>query len=340
MNNRRPKFSFARIAIALLSLTLFFAVGWGVWSPGETVTDGRHDRGRNGIWLQHGWLGDDAWFTRNNKADQLQRFRSPEHITALATLLRTNGITDVFPHLCPCSINGELAGHDAAQVERFLDGFEGFRVIPWIGGVLGVQARLHKSDWRQAFVASAKSLLTEHPRLAGVQLNIEPLPSGNADFLKLLDELRTALPAGKMLSVAAYPPPTRWQPVPDVHWEEPYFREIASRCDQLAVMMYDTSLRSGKLYQQLMSSWTQEVLTWSGNTPVLLGIPAYEDAGTGYHDPATENVQNSLRGLHAGLTTFAELPRNYQGAALYSEWELDAIEWKTWRREFLRTTEH
>jgi hypothetical protein len=42
--------------------------------------------------------------------------------------------------------------------------------------------------------------------------------------------------------------PTVWQPFLDVHWEESYFKEVARRADQLAVMMYDTALPSGKLY--------------------------------------------------------------------------------------------
>jgi len=338
MPPRRAKFSFKRVLTALLVLLLLPAVAWMFWEPGKEITDGRHDLGRNGIWLQHGWLGDDDWFHRNGKADQIPRFREPQNIAALAALLRTNGITDVFPHLCPCSLEGEIAGRDPAQVERFLDGLAGFRVMPWVGGVLGVQARVHKPEWRAAFVASVTNLLHAHPRLAGVQINIEPLPSGNLDLLKLLDQLKTALPAGKLLSLAAYPPPTRWQPVPEVHWDEPYFREVARRCDQLAVMMYDTSLRSGKLYQQLMSSWTREVLDWSGGTPVLLGVPAYDDADSGYHDPAVENVRHALHGFRGGLSRLARVPTNFQGAALYADWEMDAAEWATWRREFLQPT--
>ena len=68
----------------------------------------------------------------------------------------------------------------------------------------------------------------------------------------------------------------------------------------------------------------------------MLGVPAYDDADSGYHNPAVENVEGALRGFHAGLATFAEIPSNWQGAALYSEWEMDEAEWATWRRELLR----
>lgn len=324
----------ARVLIAVIVFALIAVIGWTAWEPGVVIVDGRHDRRRNGIWLQHGWLGDDGWFVRNHKQDRIQRFRNPDQISQLAAFLRTNGITDVYPHLCPCSIDGNIAPSDPVQVERFLDGFVDFRVMPWIGGVLGAQARIQNADWRKLFVGSITNLLATHPRLAGIHLNIEPLPSGNSDYLQLLNEIKAALPLGKMLSVAAYPPPTRWQPGTDVHWEEGYFREVARRSDQLVVMMYDTALSNGKLYRSLMHSWTRDVLTWSEGKPCLLGVPAYDDAGVGYHDPEVENLQNALRGIHGGLGPGSSLPKAYQGVAIYSNWEMDADEWETWTKEF------
>jgi spore germination protein YaaH len=197
---------------------------------------------------------------------------------------------------------------------------------------------LESAAWRAGFCRSARKLLDDYPGLAGVHVNIEPCPSGNAGFLRLLEELRAALPKGKILSVAAYPPPTVWHRFPEVHWEEPYFREVAARADQLAVMMYDTSLRKQKPYRHLMAGWTREVLAWSGGTKVLLGLPAYDDAGSGYHHPDVENLRNALLGVHGGLgaSAAADLPANYQGVALYSEWEMDEAEWAWYRGHFLR----
>jgi hypothetical protein len=334
MGKSESKIRWKRIVMALVvGLSVGFGA-WLIWEPGERFFDGRHDRGRNGVWLQHGWLGDDDWFVRNQKENLRNRLRSTNEILQLAALVRDNGITDVFPHLCPSSLDGQIAPYDPEQVERFLDGFEDLRVIPWIGGVLGLQARIHKPEWRLAFVGSVTNLLLNHPRLAGVHVNIEPLPSGNQNFLLLLEQLSAALPDGRLLSVAAYPPPTRWQPVLDVHWEENYFRQVASRSDQMVVMMYDTALGNSKLYRQLMKSWTVEVLEWSDPTPVLLGVPAYDDAGAEYHDPQIENLENAIRGIHAGLTSFERLPVNFQGLAIYSEWEMEETEWDIWRSEF------
>jgi hypothetical protein len=315
-------------------LLLLVVGGYVLWTPGLTVRDGRHDRKQNAIWISHGWLGDDAWFLRNDKTNEFAAYRNQERIDALASRLRAHHITDVYPHLCPAEVEGSIPKVDATQTERFLDAFAEFRVIPWIGGPNGTSVRAFNEKWRAAYVASVQQLFSAHPRLAGVQLNVEPLTSGDANFLILLEQLRAALPAGKILSVAAYPPPTRWHPFEDLHWDEPYFREVAKRSDQVTIMMYDTALRVPKLYQRLMAEWTREVLAWSEGKQVLLGVPTYEDAGVGYHYSDVENMKHALAGIHRGLAR--QLPENYQGIALYCEWEMEDAEWHYLREHFLK----
>jgi len=331
---KRPPWRTLLLLIAILGV---MGLAYLLWSPGKTVRDGRHDLRSNGIWLQHGWLGDDSWFKRNRKDTAL--FRDPQRVQDLADLLASHGVKYVFPHVCPCNPKGSIAPVDPVQTERFLDHFGDFQVVPWIGGVFEVQCFPDSPQWRTNFVSSVVDLLQSHPRLAGVQINIEPMPTGNADFLTLLDELRQAMPAEKMISVAAYPPPTRWHPFPDVHWDEDYFWQVARRTDQLAPMMYDTAIKWPKVYQHLMSSWTSDVLAWSGDSQVLLGIPVYDDAGVGYHFPEVENLQNALSGIHAGLSRHKPLPKNYAGVAIYCEWEMDQQEWDYFKKEFERAPE-
>ena len=107
----------------------------------------------------------------------------------------------------------------------------------------------------------------------------------------------------------------------------------------MAVMMYDAGLRIPKLYQQLMADWTVQVLAWGEQASILLGLPTYSDAGTGYHYPHVENIRHALLGIHAGLAEYAELPSNYAGIALYCAWETDAAEWQYLRHHFT-THEH
>ncbi len=327
--------SLRRIALTVLAILGILLLAFWLWQPGLEVADGRHDRGSNAIWAAHGWLGSDEWFIANHKTNQIQSYRDPESIKVFAERLRRHGIRDVFPHLCPAEMTGQLAASDREQVERFLDGTQGLRVLPWIGGANGAGAQIHDSRWRVKFVKNARVLLLRHKRLAGVHLNIEPLPSGDRDFLLLLDELHAALPEGKILSVAAYPPPTRWHPFPDVHWDENYFQEVAKRCDQISVMMYDAGQKIPKTYRQLMKDWTREVLDWSEGKAVLLGVPTYEDAAVDYHDATVENVTNAVAGIHAGLAS-GFLATNYQGIAIYSDWETSPAEWEYLENKFFR----
>jgi hypothetical protein len=320
-----------RVLRALLTTLAVALAGYALWRPGVDRQDGANDRGTNAAWLAHGWLGDASWFTRNRRDPR--RFRDPPALSALASRLRTHHVTTVYPHLCPAESAGP-APHDAAATERFLDAMDGVRVMPWVGGVYQRSVLVDDAAWRRRFAESVARLLREHPRLAGVHLNVEPWPDGDTDMLRLLDSLRSALPPGRSLSVAAYPPPTRWQPDPEIHWSAGYTREVARRADELAVMMYDTAIVIPKAYESLLVRWTREVLASAAPTRVLLGVPTYPDEpGAGWHRAWVEDLPHALRGIHAGLG--ASAPANYQGIAIYAEWETEPHEWSHLRAHFL-----
>ncbi len=312
-------------------------LGYQIWTPGKIVQEGSHDLGRNGIWLQHGWLGDDEWFARNNKTSLKPYFRNTARIRQLAQHLAAHHITDVFPHLCPTSPDGYIPPVDETQTELFLQEFKGFRVMPWVGGVRGVQAFVEKAQWRENFSRSIGDLLRRYPQFAGIHINVEPCRSGNKEYLAVLQDVRNVLPEGKILSVAAYPPPTFWHPFANVHWDKQYYQQVARSADQVAVMMYDTAIRFHKVYQYIIASWTRDVLAWATPARVLLGVPTYKEEGRGYHVPEVENLANALGGIHAGLGSFQELPSTFQGIALYCEWEMDEEEWHFLREHFLNT---
>lgn len=329
---RRPPWR--TIVPGVAFLLAVFAAYW-LWSPGLDVRDGRDDKGQNGIWITHGWLAGDDWFIRSHRTNEIARFRDANQIRELADKFRRHHITDVFAHLCPAESDGSLPSVNSKQIEHFLDQFDGLRVMPWIGGPNGGYVRLRDAKWRAAFVSNVRILLEAHPRFAGVHLNVEPLTSGDTNFLHLLDQLRGAMPPGKILSIAAYPPPTRWQASEDVHWDETYFREVARHADQLVVMMYDVGQRYPKTYVKLMADWTPEILAWSEGKPVLLGVPTYDDPGVDYHRPDVENITNAILGIHRGLSR-TPLPTNYQGVAIYCDWETDEGEWQFFQDHFQR----
>ena len=63
------------------------------------------------------------------------------------------------------------------------------------------------------------------------------------------------------------------------------------------------------------------------NTEILLGVPAYEDAGVGYHYPAVENISSALSAISA--SPFA---KNINGLAIYCEWEMTDNKWQIWQK--------
>ena len=200
-----------RLLLLLLLVLIGVFISYFFWQPGTILRSGAHDKGSNGIWLQHGWLGNDSWFENSGK--ESSPFRSKEQIRKLASLLRSNGVKFLFPHLCPCSPVGEIPPVDQVQTEQFLSETHDFIVLPWVGGVLNSTVFIESPQWQSAFASSAKTLLLRFPDFKGIHINIEPLPSGNSNFLDFLKLLRRTLPIGAIISIAAYPPPTflqRW----------------------------------------------------------------------------------------------------------------------------------
>ena len=335
---RRPRFWFG-----LLLASVFVGVLHRVWQPGLTVRDGRDNRSRNALWIGHGWLGADSWFQSDAEK---ARFRDASNIDELARKCRANGIRDLYPHLTPTQTDGAVAAPDDAQLEQFLDHTKELRVLPWIGGRMNQHIRPDDAATSGRFVASVGDLMRRHPRLAGVHLNVEPWKSGDLGMLKLLEQLRAVLPPGKMLSISGYPPQSEPNPF-RLAWSRDYYRAVAARVDQIAVMLYDSSLHDAKIYQYFIARWTRTILAWTRDSQaeILLGAPTYGAAGPTlgplYHDPRIENLPNTLAGLHRALRDAradnGALPRNYAGAAIYCEWETDAAEWQIWRQDFFNS---
>ena len=317
--------SILRITAALAVIFGVPAVGYLLWRPGSDAP--LPEFGNNAAWIGHGWLGDDGWFQRSRR--RKDDFRRRENIVKLFRRLADNKISLVYPHLCPARFDGRIAPCDDEQTERLLDLAEpyGIKVIPWVGGILYETARPGDRKWKKNFLASIDDLFRKHPRLAGIQINIEPMPNGDREFLQLLEDLRPVT-EGRILSVAAYPPPTKWHQYPNVHWDSLYLGRVAERCDQMAVMMYDTAIPLEKFYTRLMTDWTKQLAnaTFRRNCDLILGIPAYEDAGVGYHYASAENISSALRGISA-----ADRNESISGIALYCEWEMTEAKWREWR---------
>ncbi|MBI3869800.1 MAG: hypothetical protein HY299_14850 [Verrucomicrobia bacterium] len=60
--------SIRRVIVTVLIVLSAAFIAYSLWRPGLDVVDGRNDHGRNGLWLAHGWLGADEWFTTQAKS--------------------------------------------------------------------------------------------------------------------------------------------------------------------------------------------------------------------------------------------------------------------------------
>lgn len=286
------------------------------------------DRGDNGVWLSRYWLYGE---------------RSPSEVAELAAVLRQLGIRRVYPFLGSVDAQGRpgwrdlqgqrhpyLPGDAQAFLRSLRAGYPEAVILPWTGGVLGRD--IHFGD-----TAQSRGLIEHATRLMemgadGVHLNIEPLPSGTMGLVDLLRELRHALGAKALLSVAAIAPGPRqpWAGQPS-YWSLDYARAVCHEADEIVVMGYDTWLTDRAQYQRTVADWTEDLalgLPATGGCQWLMGVPSHDDEGR-HHHPDVERLDVALRGVREGLMR-TPVPESFRGVALYAGWTTDALEWANW----------
>ncbi len=178
----------------------------------------------------------------------------------------------------------------------------------------------------------------------GIHYNIEPVHSGDPHMLALLDESAAVTRArGRFLSMAT----DELAPLPGLEyvarlfvrqaglWRANYYREVAARTDQIAVMMYDTAMPADWMYGAVVAWETWRLREIIGlDTTLFMGVPTYEEEHFGFH-PLAENMRSGLRGIGIGLALAAPPESESFGAAVYANWTTDEAEWAIWRRDWL-----
>ena len=304
-----------RAVLAAATLAAFACVICWLRQPDAETAGGRFDRGENAIRFD----GSGGSTHPNGDIALRQRFDT----------LKRNRVRLLYVPFDP-----EPPPGGAEQAGRLLKlaGEYGVEVIPQVGGIYEDSARPAEPEWRTRFVRSVARLLDDHPEFAGIQLRIESLPGGNADYLKLLDKLRP-LVGPRRLEAAAYPPPSWFRAQPEVCWSREFLTEVAERCDRMTVRMHHTGLSDRKHYIRLMRIWTRELLDAAKGTDcrLLFELPAGGTADN-RHDPAAENLAAALRGVQAGLN--GHDLANYLGCAVDSEREMTSGSWSAWQAVF------
>lgn len=285
------------------------------------------------MWLGHTWVEDP---------------RTDAEYNQLAATLREHQIRYVFAHAGPFDADGTIPAARAPRAAEFAARLKALApeliLLAWIGQVEargGGVLNLGDAAVRDRIAATAAGYAAL-PGWDGVHFDIEPLFDDDTRFIMLLDATRPRL-GGKYLSVATpkWFLGRRWDRLTErggtAVWSAAYYRQVALRADQLAVMTYDSALPWDRAYTLLVKQETANVLWAVRDTraEVLIGIPVYHGNTRGFRDYA-ENMDSGLRGLILGLnSTHPDALPRFGGVAIYPYWEIGPAEWATYDREWL-----
>jgi hypothetical protein len=284
------------------------------------------DRGENGLWLKYTW-----YFGR----------RSEDEARALGRRLKDDGIRDAYFHVRHVTAEGRLAYRCAEEARRLLAAVRrehpGLRALAWVyagnNGAGGLpRVRLADPTVRTRMAGEVRWLV-EECGFDGVQWDYEVCPSGDPDLLRLLDATRIALPEGAVLSVCT----PLWLPVVVGRWgwSEEYFTQVAARCDQVAVMGYDSGLYLPRAYAWLIREQTLRVPVavrkGSAACRVVIGLPTYARGGLSHHR-WSENLSIGLRAVREALVQPGADLHTLAGVALFADYTTQPDEWATYHR--------
>ncbi|MFD6246592.1 glycoside hydrolase family 18 protein [Streptomyces roseolus] len=322
------------LVLVLVVPPLFGALALRVSYAGDLRDDAR-TRGRDAYWIGHAWVDG-----RKKDVD----------LSALAERLKGTGIKDLYVHAGPLEHDGTLPAARHPRARWLTDGIHrvlpGIRVQAWLGDVLAndgpVGLRLSDPASRAAVTASARQVLDAG--FDGVHFDLEPLQSGDPDYLTLLDDLGRLTRARKApLSVAAH----QIDPLPGAHsalrvfsdqgkwWSQEYFGEVARRVDQIAVMSYDTWMPLESLYGGYVAQQTSLALEVTPeSTDLLMGLPFFHEDDLGHHENA-ETVAAGVRGVRLGLGR-TDPSRERFGVALYVDFAERPEDWTAYRESWSR----
>lgn len=295
--------------------------------------------GRNALWLRHQWVGES---------------RSEQQYRELAALLMTHDISDAYFHVGPLTAQGEIPPEKYSHAAQLLAAMKTFAprvsIQAWIGQVEakgGGILDLANATVRANIIRTAGMFLAHG--FDGIHYDIEPIYSGDRDFLDLLRQTkRLTATQHKTLSIASD------EPVPSLFferlirkfapragfWTLPYYREVAGTVDQIAVMMYDTALPADWLYGNAVS-WVTRTLHDTFSEPMkdglvlFIGVPTYDEPRWSFHARA-ENMRSGIQGVQHGLSGVNGTISKNVGVAIYAEWTTEQLEWELYRRKWIQ----
>ena len=174
----------------------------------------------------------------------------------------------------------------------------------------------------------------------GVQIDVEPVKSGDASFLQYLSDVRENCPKPKHISVAASVfsadsslTAQLTNPEKVYVWDKDYFDKIAPLVDTIMAMNYDIGAKNEKSYKEWCVYQAAAVKDFAARHPygplIQMGTPSYKEGRDGLHDVKIENYNNASSAYKQIFTEGC--PENV-GITVYSESEAEMSEatWKDW----------
>ena len=315
------------------------AVILGVTLLGKFLMEPTHDlpgryfnKGHNAAWLSVEWVnGDHDMQDVVALADELAQ-RQIKHVFVFVSYMKPNGgFNPTYSHAT------EFV-HALKVTDSNLD------VQAWIGLPLknpsgNGYVDLGNAETRHRIVSFCVDMVHEFG-FDGIHLDPEPVVDGDTNVLVLLDDLRRQTGSDASISIAT----RRIWPAQDIRlpiiakfaWQADYYRRIAQRVDQVAVMTYDSGLPLPFLYRRWVSMQVVELSQVVDDAPVELfvGVPTSEE-WTLTHWPNAENMTSGLQGVLDGLSNPGARPPTVSGVAIYPYWEMDADEWASYESLWL-----
>jgi hypothetical protein len=325
-----------RAVLPLLAGTVLALPAGQLWAADAGPVDaGCRSQGRDAVWLGHDWVGGGR-----DDADAAALVRN------LGGVGTGRGVRDLYAHVGPTADDGTLdpglyprSGWALAALRR-----PGVRVQAWLGDVVDSEGPagldLSRPAVRARLAASAEQLLDAG--FDGINLDLEPVHSGDPGYLDVLDRLRALTRArGRVLSVAVPQvdplPPLRelagWLTNHPKWWSLGYLAEVARRVDQVGVMAYDTAMPLPGLFSGYVAQ--QVALACAAVPPgvdLLIGLPAYHTDDLTHHERA-ETVAAAIRGVRLGFGGAAGRGRRY-GVAMYADFSATASDWAAYRDDW------
>jgi hypothetical protein len=264
----------------------------------------------------------------------------------MAARLRDSGISDVYVFAGQLNAGGQLDPAGYADARSFLAAFRAalprVQVSAWISGVLGRgHISLASAATRDRIVASAAA--AERAGFGGVHYDLEPVPSGDQDYLRLLDATDAMRPRPEPLSVSV----PKLEPLPGlrlpwqlggvgpVFWTTGYLAQVAGRVNQVALMAYDTTMPFGSWYGGYVVRQAELALrAVPARVRLLIGVPCYHYTNLA-HFASAETVAAAVRGVRVALTAQRARGRDV-GVALFADYSATPQDWRSYVSGWLR----